>query len=77
MMAVLSGIRMVRVLCVCGAVSCCVTACVRDMASAECAPVLLPFPGRSSTRRFVLLLMPMRRDCDKSVRESSNYLNRM
>ena len=77
MMAVLSGTRMVRVLCVCRVVSCCVTACVRDMSASECALMLLLFPGRASTVCFLLLMMPMRRDCAKSVRESINDLNRM
>ena len=37
MMAVLSCTRVVRVMCVCVAVSCCVTACVGAGAAAECA----------------------------------------
>ena len=77
MMAVLSGIRCVRVLCVCVAVPCCETACECDMLAAECALMLLLFPGSVSIRRFLFLIMPRRRDCAKSVRESNNDLNRM
>ena len=69
MIAVLSGTRVVRVLCVCVAVPCCETACAFDVA-AEFALLLLHFPGSVSIRRFLFLMMPMRRDCAKSVRES-------
>ncbi len=76
-MTVLSGTRTVRVLCVCVAVSCGVTACVCAMLASECALMLVMFLGSISTRRFLLLMMPMRRDCAKSVRESGNDVNGM
>ncbi len=77
MMVVLSGIRNVRVLCVCVAVPCCVTACVYDMPAAECALMLMLFHGSASIRRFLFLMMPIRQDCARSVRESISDLNRM
>ena len=43
----------------------------------ECARVRLTFPGRDSTKRFLLFIMCIRRDCARSVIESSNDLNRM
>ena len=77
MMDVLSGIRCVRVLYVCVADPCCETACECDMLAAECALMLLLSPGSASIRRFLFLMMPIRRDCARSVRESSSDLNRM
>ena len=77
MIAALSGTRNVLVQCVCVAVSRCVIACVCVMLAAECALLLLRLPGSASTRRFLLLMMPMRRECAKSVRESNIDLNRM
>ena len=41
----------------------------------ECA-WCLSHPGRTSTKRFLFLIMPKRRDLAKSVSESSNDLNR-
>ena len=76
MMAVLSGIRCVRVRWVCVAVPCCETAW-SDESAVECALMLLLFPGSVAIRRFLFLIMPRRRDCDKSVRESNNDLKRM
>ena len=58
MMAVLSWTRVVRVLCMCGAVSCCVTACVGAGAAAECARLRLTFPTVSSAR-FLLCVVPV------------------
>ena len=63
-------------LCVCVVVSCFVTA-LGARASAECARVRLTFPGRESTQRFLLFIMANRRDCAKSVMESSNDFNMM
>ena len=77
MIAVLSGTRNVRAMCVCEDVSCCVIACVCGVSAAEFALMLLLFPGSASTRRFLLLMMPKRRDCAKSVRKYSDELNRM
>ena len=75
-MAMLSEARDVRVMCVFVVGSCFVTAvCAR--AASECARVRLTFPGRDSTKRFLLFIMPNRRNCAKSVMESSNDLNRM
>ncbi len=53
MVAVLSGTRTVRVMCVCGAVSCGVTGCVCVMPAAEYALMLLLFLGSAYTRRFL------------------------
>ena len=50
MMAVLSCTRVVRVLCVYVAVSCCVTACVGAGAAAECARLRLTIPTASRVR---------------------------
>ncbi len=77
MMAVLSGTRVVRVMYVWLAVSCGVTGRGCVVSAAECALMLLLFPGSVSIRRFLLLMMPRRRDCAKSVRESSSDLNRV
>ncbi len=61
-MALLSGARAVRVLCVCVVVPCCWAArvCVGD--AFECARWWLTLPGRASTKRFLFLMMPKRRD---------------
>ena len=75
-MAVLSGARDVRVMCVWLVVSCCVTA-VSARIAADYARVRPTFHGRDSTKRFLLFIMPNRRDFAKSVIESSNDLNRM
>ena len=53
MMTVLSCTRVVRVLCVCVAVSCCVTACVGAGAAAECARLRLTIPTASRVRFLV------------------------
>jgi len=53
MMAVLSWARVVRVLCVCVAVSCWMTACVCARAAAECARVRLTIPTVSSVRSLL------------------------
>ncbi len=47
------------------------------MSAAECALMMLLFPGSVSIRRFLFLIMPRRRDCAKSVRECNSDLNRM
>ena len=67
LMAVLSGSRMTRVLCVWVAASCCVAACECGGVAAECARWRLTAPGSASTKRFLFLIMPKRRDCAKSV----------
>jgi hypothetical protein len=62
-MAVLSGARVVRVLCVCVSASSWVVArwCAGD--ASECARCRLTPPGSASTKRFMFRIMPMRR-CD-------------
>ena len=55
-MAVLSGARYVRVLCVWVVVSSCVAA-VGARVAAECDRVRLTFLGRDSTKRFLLFIM--------------------
>jgi hypothetical protein len=57
-MAVLSWTRVVRVLCICEAVSCCVTACVGAGAAAECARLRLTFPTAASAR-FLVFMLPV------------------
>ena len=73
-MAVLSGTRVVRVLCVWVATPSCVAACVCVGVAAECARVRLIAPGNAFTKRFMFLIMPKRRDCAKSVSASNNDL---
>jgi len=75
-MAVLSGTRVARVLRVWMATPCCVAACVCVGVAAECARLRLMALGSASTKRFMVLLMPKRRDCAKSVSASNNDLNR-
>jgi hypothetical protein len=72
--AVLSGTRIVRVLCVCVATLCCRVAGVSAGDAAECARWRLTAHGSASTKRFLCIMMPMKRDCAKSVRESNNDL---
>ena len=57
MMAVLSLTLVVRVLCVCVAVSCCVTACVGARAAVECARLRLTIPTSSEVRFLVCVLL--------------------
>ncbi len=45
--------------------------------AAECARVRLTFPGRDFTKRFLLFIMPNRRDYVKSAMESIIDFNRM
>ena len=77
MMAVLSGARVVCALCVCVAAPCCWAACGCVGDASECSRHWLNPPGRASTRRFVFLLVPIRRDWAMSVSESSNDLNKV
>ena len=74
-LAVLSGTRVVRVLCVRVATPCCVAACVCVGDAAECARLRLMARGSASTRRFLFVIMPNRRYCAKSVSASSIVLN--
>ena len=73
-MAVLSGTRVVRVLCVWVATPYCVAACASVGVAAECAPLRLMAPGSASTKRFLFLIIPKRRDRAKSVSASNNDL---
>ena len=75
-MAVLSETRIVRVLCVRVATPCCVAAFVCVGVAVECARLRLTAPDSASTKRFLFLIMPKRRDCAKTVKASSNDLNR-
>jgi len=104
-MAVLSGTRVVRVLCVWVATPCCVAACVCVGVAAECARLRLMAPGSastketerkksltrghvkdigstvgvhssSSTKRFLFLIIPKRRDCATFASASNNDSNR-
>jgi len=56
-MAVVSGTRVVRVICVWVATPCYVAACVCVGVAAECARVRLMSHGSASTKRFLLLIM--------------------
>ena len=56
MMAVLSWTRVVRFMCVCVDVSCCVTACVGARAAAECARLRLTIPTASRVRFLVCVV---------------------
>jgi len=74
-MAVLSVTRVVRVLCVWVAMPCSRPACVCVGVAAECARLRLMALGITSTKCFIFLMIPKRRDCAKSVSASSNDLN--
>ena len=67
-MAVLSWTLVVRVLCVCVAVSCCATARVGAGAVAECARLRLTIPTASSVR-FLVCVVPVlvRREWEGSI----------
>ena len=71
-MAVLSGTRVVRILCMVMATPCCAAACVGVGDAAECARLRLTAHGSACTKRFVFLIMPKRRDYGKSVSASNN-----
>ena len=73
-MAVLSGARIVRVLCAWVAAPCCVATYVFVGVAAECVRLRLMAPGTASTKRFLLLMISRRRDCAKSVSASNNDL---
>jgi hypothetical protein len=75
-MTVLSGTRVVRVLCVWVATPCCVTVCVCVGVAAECARVRLIAHGSDSTKRFLFLIMPKRRECAKLLSASIGDLNK-
>ena len=77
MMAVLSGTRVVRILFVRVATLCCRAAKEGDGVAVEFDRRRLNSPGSTSTKRFLLLIMPKRRDCTKSARESRSDLNRL
>ena len=74
-MTVLSGTRVVRILCVSVATPCCVAACVCVGVAAECVRLRLMVHGSASTKRFMFLIMPKRQDCAKLVSASSNDFN--
>jgi hypothetical protein len=74
-MAVLTGTRVVRVLCVWVAAPCCVAACVCVGVATEYGRLRLMAPGSASNKRFLFIIMPKRRDCAKSVSASNDDLN--
>ena len=74
-MAMLSGTRVVRVLCAWVATPCCVAACVCVGLAAECARVRLIARSNASTKRFMFLIMPKRQDYAKSASAPSIDLN--
>ncbi len=67
-MAVLSSTLVVRLLCVCVAVSYRVTACVGVGAAAECARLRLTIPTAYSVR-FLVFMVPVlaRQECEGSM----------
>ena len=75
-MAVLSGAFVVRVLLIFMAAPCCCAAWRRVGGGTWCGRLLSPL-GRASTRRFLFLMMPRRRDCAKSVIEFRIDFNRL
>ncbi len=74
-MALISGIRVMRVLCETVAASCCVVACAFVGVATECARIFPTAPGSASTKRFSFLIMPKRRECAKSASASNIDLN--
>jgi hypothetical protein len=77
MIVVLSGTWVVRFLSIRGVTSCRRVACGYDGVATECALCLRTALNSASTRRFIFLVMPMRRDWAKSMREFSNDRKRM
>ena len=61
-MDVLSEAHVVRVMRVCVAVPCCWAACVCAVDESECARWWLAHLGRASTKRFLFVTIPKRRD---------------
>jgi hypothetical protein len=61
-MAILSGLREVRIVCVSVATHCCRVARVGIGYAFECAQTRLITHGRDSTTRYLFLMMPMRQD---------------
>ena len=76
MMAVLFGTRVPWVLCVVMAAPYCAAARVCVGVAAKCARLRLTAPGSASTKRFMFLILPKRRDYAKSVSASSKDLNK-
>ena len=75
-MAVLSGLRVVHILCARMAASCFRAANMGDGDAPEYARKRLSSSRRASTKRFLLLIMLKRRDYAKSVRESNSDLDK-
>ncbi len=76
-MTMLSGARVVRVMCVCAVAPCWWAAWVCIGVASECARWWMTPLCSSSTRRFLFLMMPKRRDSAKSVSESISNLNKL
>jgi hypothetical protein len=74
-MAILSAARVVRFLCMVMAAPCCAAACMCVGVAAEYYRLRLTALGSASTKRFMFLRMPKRRNCDISVSASNNDLN--
>ena len=75
-MAVISGTRVVQVLCVWVVVPYCLAVCECLGATADCTRCRLMHSGSASTKRFLFLSMRKRRKCAKSVSESISDLNK-
>ncbi len=75
-MAVLSETRVVRVQYMVMATLCCAVACACVGVASECARLRLTAHGDVSTKLFLFLIMPKRRDCAKSVSASYNDLHK-
>ena len=74
-MTVLSMTSVLRVLCMVMAAPCCAAACMCVGVAAEYYRLRLTALGSASTKRFMFLRMPKRRNCDISVSASNNDLN--
>jgi len=72
----LRDLRSAGHVCVYVAAPCSEAASVCDGVAAECARLRLTASRNASTKRFMFLIMPKRRDCAKSASESSIDVNR-
>ena len=75
-MAVLSGSRVVRGMCVCVAAPFCWAACGCARDAAKFAWRWLTPPSRAFVKRFLFLMIHIRQDVAKFVNESNDDMNR-
>jgi hypothetical protein len=74
-MAVLYGMRVARVLCVCVTTSRYRPIGVSSGDATQCARQRMTAPCSAYTKRFLILMIPLRRDCAKFVSESIADMN--